>query len=415
MVVRSEPLQPPAAEFLPMLWISDASAKWPAIVSNYLAVISDRLILDPAMRSQAQQLVANLDNADAKIALLANYVQTNLTYKAIEFGRRARIPNKPADIFRNKYGDCKDHAVLLQQMLAAAGVPAQLALVSHRGPIQKAQPSLDQFDHMIVYVPGARGGCFLDCTSKGADVANAIPAGLAGQEALILDARDPGFVTIPQYPENASSVSVEQHLRLHDQTDLTVEEALTLAGVPAAYLRDYLLQIPESSRRTMLQNLTVMGDADLTDLKIDSLSIPGEPLRLHFTYSLKKQFRRSDNQIRGVLRAGFARAYLMASPVDTRLTPFQITIPLSIDFSEFIDVPAGFEAVQPESLDLKLDPRFAAGRGSARLEGNELNLNFKCRLMTGKFDASDYAAYRQTMSQALSAVEREVVFKTNGH
>jgi hypothetical protein len=300
-------------------------------------------------------------------------------------------------------------------MLVAAAVPAQLALVSHRGPIQKAQPSLDQFDHMIVYVPGAGGGHFLDCTSKGADVANAIPVGLAGQDALILDARDPRFVTIPKYLENASSVSVEQHIRLLDQTDLNVEESLTLTGVHAAYMRDYLLQVPESSRRTVLQNQMEMGDADLTDLKIDSLNIPGEPLRLHFTYSLKKQFRRSDNQIRGVPRAGFARIYLTASPVEPRLTPFEITIPLSIDFSEIVDVPAGFEAVQPESLDLKLDPRFATGDSSARVEGRQLNLHFKCRLITGRFVASDYSAYRQTMSQILSIVEREVVFKAGGH
>jgi tetratricopeptide (TPR) repeat protein len=415
MLARVEPLQPPAMDFLPMLWISDASAQWPVIVSNYLASISDRLESDPALQSRSQGLVAKLDNAETKTALLANYVQTNLTYKAIEFGRRARIPNKPADIIQNKYGDCKDHAVLLQQMLVAVGVPAQLALVSHRGSIQKDQPSLDQFDHMIVYVPAAGGGHFLDCTSKGADVANTIPVGLDGQAALILDSHDPRFVTIPKYPENASSISVEQHLHLVGQTDLAVEESLTIAGVYSTYMRDYLLQIPEASHRTMLQNQMGMGDADLTDLKIDSLSNPGEPLHLLFSYSLKKQFRLSDNQIRGVLRAGFARSYLMASPADSRLTPFVIHVPFSIDFSEFVDVPAGFKAVQPEHLDLKLDPRFATGQGSALVKSNTLNLNFKCRLMTGKFEASDYSAYRQTMSQALSFIEREVVFKADVH
>jgi len=415
IVAHAEPLQPPAAEFLPMLWISDGSATWPGIVSNYLAAISDRLEPDPALQSQSQQLVSMLDNAEAKIALLSSYVQTNLTYKAIEFGRRARIPNKPADVVRNKYGDCKDHAVLLQQMLAAAGVPAYLALVSHSGPIKKDQPSLDQFDHMIVYVPGSGGGRFLDCTSKGADVANAIPAGLAGQEALILDARNPRFVTMPQYPENASSLSVEQHFRLVDQTDLTVEESLTFAGVHAAYMRGYLLQTPEASRRTLLQNAMGMDDVDLTDLQIDSLNTPGEPLHLRFAYSIKKQFRHSDNQLRGVLRAGFARSYLTASPVDNRSTPFEINVPLTVDIRQFVAVPTGFKSVQPESLDLKLDPRFANGHGDARTEDGTVDLNFQCRLMPGKFQASDYAAYRQTMAQALSSIEREVVFNADGH
>jgi hypothetical protein len=71
--------------------------------------------------------------------------------------------------------------------------------------------------------------------------------------------------------------------------------------------------------------------------------------------------------------------------------------------------------VQPEHLDLKLDPRFATGQGSALVVSNALNLNFKCQLMPGKFEASDYSAYRQTMSQALSFIEREVVFKADEH
>jgi tetratricopeptide (TPR) repeat protein len=415
VVARWEPLQPPVANFLPMLWISGASGQWSQAASNYLASISDRLEPDAALQSQSQKLTEKLGNPDAKIALLASYVQTNLTYKAIEFGRRARIPNKPADILRNKYGDCKDHAVLLQQMLAAAGVPAQLALVSHNGPIQKDLPSLDQFDHMIVYVPGSGSGRFLDCTSKGADVAQAIPEGLSGQDALVLDARNPRFVSIPQYPANASTISVEQHLHLVDQADLAVEESLTVTGAHAAMLRDYLLEVPESSRRTMLQNWMGMNDADLTAAQIDSLTTLGEPLHLRFTYALKKQFRRSDDQLRGVLRGGFSRSYLTVSPVEQRRLPFEITIPFSLETKVFIDVPAGFHPQRPENVDLVLDPRFATGQGAARIDGQRLNLDFKCRLLAGKFKPADYAAYRQTMAQALSFLEREVVFKRDGH
>ena len=413
LVAHWEPLQPPATDFLPMLWISEGSAQWPALTTNYLAAISDRLELDPALQNQTQQLTEKLDNNESKIGVLASYVQSNLTYKAIEFGRRARIPNKPADIIRNKYGDCKDHAVLLQQMLAAAGVPAQLALVSHHGRIQKDQPSLDQFDHMIVYVQNSGDGLFLDCTSKGSDVAHAIPSGLAGQEAMILDARDPRFVVIPRYSDNASTISVEQHLRVVNQDDLSVDESLTLTGVHAAFMREYLMQIPESSRQTTLQNMMEMSDADLTDFKINSLTTTTEPLRLHFAYALKKQFHHSGDQLRGIMRAGFVRSYLTVSPVDNRMTPFEVTIPISIEAKMFIDVPGGFKADQAANTDLKLNSQFAIAQSVTRIEGGQLILHFKCSQLTGKFQAADYAPYRQTMAQALSFLEREVDFKTD--
>lgn len=413
MVTRVEPLQSSPANFLPMLWVSDASAQWPAIVSNYLASISDCLEPDPMLQNLAKSLAAKEDKPELKIALLARYVQTNLTYKAIEFGRRARIPKKPSDIIQNKYGDCKDHAVLLQQMLVAVGVPARLALVNLHGPIQTNQPSLDQFDHMIVYIPGDVGAQFLDCTSKGADVAETIPAGLAGQEALILDHSEPRFVTIPQYAQNASGISVDQHLNVIDERDLAVEESVTFAGVHADYFRDYLMQVPEASQRVALQNMTDMGDVDLLDFKIDSLDTPGKPLCLRFTYSIKKLFRGSEDRLAGLLQGGFAAAFIKAAPADARLTPFQLNIPTSLEFNVVVDVPKGFKAVQPANFELNLDPRFATGHGNVESTAGKLILKLQGHLLTGKFKATDYIAYRQTMSQILSFIEREIVFKAD--
>ncbi|HWH70777.1 MAG TPA: DUF3857 domain-containing protein, partial [Candidatus Sulfotelmatobacter sp.] len=220
VVARWESLQPLAATYLPMLWMGDATARWPALASNYLASISDRLELDPALRELARTLTAETPTRDTKIARLTRFVQTNCTYKAIEFGRRARIPNKPAQVSHNQYGDCKDHAVLLQQLLQAVDLPAHLALVSHHAPVRQDLPSLDQFDHMIVFVPEVQGGRFIDCTLKGADAARDIPLGLAGREVLILQSQNPHFATIPGYAEGASTCDLQRRLQLVNLTDV---------------------------------------------------------------------------------------------------------------------------------------------------------------------------------------------------
>jgi hypothetical protein len=415
MVARWEPLQSPAASFLPMMWIADTSARWPVLASNYIASISDRLEPDASLRDQARSLVAGLEDAEAKIAAIARHVQSNFTYKAIEFGRRARIPNKSAEIVRNKYGDCKDHSLVLQQMLEGAGVPARLALVGHRGSILKDVPSLDQFDHMIVYVPEKGGGRFVDCTDKGTDPAHAIPLGLAGREALILDAQNPHFARIPSYPEDASGIDVQRHLRLVEMADVVAEETLTLTGVHAAYLRNFLLSIPPASRRMWLQRQMGMADVELSDFKAEPLDVPSAPLRLGCTYTVKKQFHRSNDRLAGVLRAGFERSYLTADPVDHRVTPFEKTVPLSVRITVSIDVPDGFRAEQPVNQAPPLDSRFMGSLGRVRLEGSRLILEFECRQHTGKFDASEYAAYRETMALALSVLEREVVFRAEAY
>lgn len=412
LVARYEPLQPPAAAFLPMVSIADASSQWQALASNYLASIADRLQPEASVQEQARKLVAGLDSDEARIAVLTHHVQTNYTYKAIEFGRRARIPNKPAEIVRNKYGDCKDHAVLLQQMLQAVGVSARLALASHHGLVQADLPSLDQFDHMLLFLPGNAAGRFVDCTDKGGDAALAIPLGLAGRSALILDSPNSRFATIPTYPADASIIEEQRRLRLVDLSDVAVDETLTLTGAHAAYMRGYLLQVPTSSRRTVFQRLAGLAEVELSNFGAEPLETPNAPLRLHCAYTLKRQFHRSNDRLSGILRAGIVRMYLTADPVDNRLTPFEITIPLKFRSSVSLTVPEGFSAEPSADAPPKLDPRFAACQSRLRLEGPQATLDFQCRLLAGKFSPADYAAYRATMDQALSLLEREVTLKS---
>ena len=92
VVYHWEPFQPPVADYLPMLWIADKGSHWPDLVSNYLASIGDRIELPAAQREWARSLSASATNNEQKIAAVARYVQTNFSYKAIEFGRRARVP-----------------------------------------------------------------------------------------------------------------------------------------------------------------------------------------------------------------------------------------------------------------------------------------------------------------------------------
>jgi len=66
------------------------------LVTNYLASIHDRLELPAEQNKLAKQLTAHATNLTQKIDAIASYVQTNYTYRAIEFGRRARIPQNPA-------------------------------------------------------------------------------------------------------------------------------------------------------------------------------------------------------------------------------------------------------------------------------------------------------------------------------
>jgi hypothetical protein len=160
--------QPPLEDFLPFVAIASATATWPELVRNYRARIAPKLV----GCSRTKELAAAQKDADALAASIA-WIRDNLSYKAIEFGVRGVVPNTPEATLKNRWGDCKDHAVLLQQLLAERGLESKLALVSSGERLLENLPSLDQFNHMILYLPGEQR--FIDPTDSGADSGDHVP------------------------------------------------------------------------------------------------------------------------------------------------------------------------------------------------------------------------------------------------
>jgi tetratricopeptide (TPR) repeat protein len=411
LVARPEPLQPPASLCFPVLWIADRNATWPSLATNYLASIHDRLERDASTQATGVALVAGLTNEQSRLEAIVRHVQTNYTYKAIEFGRRARIPNTPAEIIHNKYGDCKDHSVLLVQLLEAAGIPARLALAASGGTVQGEFPSLDQFNHMVVYLPGVRGGQFVDCTDKGCDPTRTVPYGLAGSQALVLDGMQSRLVTVPEYSTNGSDLEVTRKITFGSSTDATVEEELKLGGLYASLLRTYLLQISPSSRRTVLERQFAHGGRNSGEFTVAGLETPGADMKISTSYPMPEPFQPENGSFTGAIRTGMERSYLEADPANKRLSPFEIRVPLNFRAVVEIKPPPGFAVEFLPISQPKLDPRFGTYESRSRMENNTLKLEVSGHQQRGTFTAKDYAIYRETMSQALSMLERGILLK----
>ena len=104
---------------------------------------------------QVAALSSSESNDLSKIGALYSYVSRQIRYVAIEIGVGGYQPHLPADVYKNKYGDCKDKASLLISMLNKIGLRGYPALVGTRGDVEAdpAAPTLATFDHMIVALP----------------------------------------------------------------------------------------------------------------------------------------------------------------------------------------------------------------------------------------------------------------------
>ena len=137
----------------------------------YQVRAKEKAAVTPAIQALAQELVqkANAQTTLDKVKVLHHWVAQNIRYLGIYVGAGGYVPHDAQSILDNRYGDCKDHVVILEALLAAVGIDSSPALINSGTAFllpKLATPGI--FDHVITYVPSLQ--MFLDSTSRFAPV-----------------------------------------------------------------------------------------------------------------------------------------------------------------------------------------------------------------------------------------------------
>ena len=110
------------------------------------------------------------NDKDRFTSMAIRFVQDEVRYLGLEIGANTHRPHPPAEVFAQRFGDCKDKALLLSAILQQNGIPAYTALVSTdtRSHLTAIAPSPEAFDHAIVAIPQSSGKYqFVDPTRSG--------------------------------------------------------------------------------------------------------------------------------------------------------------------------------------------------------------------------------------------------------
>jgi transglutaminase-like putative cysteine protease len=122
---------------------------WLGIGEWYAGLERDRLGATPDIAAKAAELTAGKTDFYDKAEAIGDFVQQKIRYVAIKLGVGGYQPHAAEDIFRGRYGDCKDKATLLSSMLSSVGIQSALLMVdTERGVIDPDDPSIVG-NHMI--------------------------------------------------------------------------------------------------------------------------------------------------------------------------------------------------------------------------------------------------------------------------
>ncbi len=131
----------------------------------YAARASPQAQVTPAIRQLAARLTTGLTDTRDRALALADWVRKHVRYVAVYVGPGGVVPHAADTVLANRYGDCKDHAVLLEALLRAAGIDSTAALLNsgtaYRLP---AVPTLGIVNHVITFIPAL--DLYIDSTAE---------------------------------------------------------------------------------------------------------------------------------------------------------------------------------------------------------------------------------------------------------
>ncbi|GAB4114556.1 MAG: DUF3857 domain-containing protein [Candidatus Caldatribacteriota bacterium] len=268
---------PPFHNIAPHIAVSSFSS-WEEIATWYDDISREQSKANADIKAKVAELIQNEDTTEGKIKAIYHYVINEIRYLGLEFGISGHMPHEAAEIYKYKYGDCKDKATLLISMLREAGIEAYYVLLRTRynGELDLNLPSF-QFDHAIAAVKLNGKLVFLDGTAENYGFGD-LPAMDQGVWAMVLMNGKGEFKQIPIYPAEKNQRARKIKLYLQADGSLKGEASLLQTGLFAAYYRSLFRDLGEIKRKELIQNslssscpgsvLEEFSFSDLTNLNL---------------------------------------------------------------------------------------------------------------------------------------------------
>jgi Domain of Unknown Function with PDB structure (DUF3857)/Transglutaminase-like superfamily len=290
------------------------SESWESLGRWYAGLTADRRVAGAEITARARELTAGKSDFDGKLRALASFVQTDVRYVAIEIGIGGYQPHAANDIFRFRYGDCKDKATLLSSMLQEVGIRSEYVLIhTVRGVTQPDFPSA-LFNHAILAIelPG----------DSRPESYGAVVASKAGKKYLIFDPTDTftpigqlrsdlqdsyallvtgsggELIHTPLLSPGANTLLRAGHFMLTSDGTLSGEVTETISGDHASRLRSAMIHSNDAQRMQQVEqhlNRSVQGFT-LQGLDVQQLRELQQNLVLTYKFTTPQY-----GQVRGTL------------------------------------------------------------------------------------------------------------------
>lgn len=428
--IPSHPSRSALAARVVVGWSSDSSqeisAAWKALGAWTTKLEAGRPDPSPEITAQTQQLIAGAPDYYTKLSRITEYIQKNIRYFIVVRGIGGLQAHPASDIFRNRYGDCKDKTTLLISMLQVAGIHAFYVPVDdRRGVVDPQSPSLVG-DHMItaIEVPGgvedkrlqavvtAKDGkryLIFDPTDERTPVGN-LRADLQGSYGLLSAGDASQVIELPVLPPEASGTEMRGTFTLAADGTLTGAVDTQHKGPEGADLRMFLKYTDEKERHDAFETMVAHDLPGMTLNSLEFVQPPAldKPLEMHFKVTAPQYAHQAGTML--LVRTRVFGSHTLEFDNKTRTVPFDLDATGHWHDSFDIALPAGYVVDEtPDPVDIDMD--FASYHSSVTAKDATLHYERTYEMKKVELPASRAVDFRKLESGILADERGTAVLK----
>jgi hypothetical protein len=358
----------------------------------------------------------------AKLRASYTFVSRQVRYVAIEIGIGGFEPHPAAEVFRNRYGDCKDKATLLLTMLDHIGLRGYPALVGTRGDVEADPkvPTLATFDHMIVALPvpaelqpTVQGLSSYDAESKILWIDPTSDIDPLGQ----LPEMDQGVFALISYPDRGELRRIPEMTAEQNGTEYRAELRLGPEGNGTATVEERYVGALDAARHTFYHDLSqdqirqnfdervtrYASQAAFRQGTVTGIEDTGGPIVENFSFAGTFASASAGGSwfFQPLFLAGIALPEMSVRP---RVLPLELGIPYHVRGQYRVELPLGM-TVAGVPKRTSLESEFGSLQAEYTVNGNAVITTETLSFTLSQVPAEKYEAFRQFVN-AVRRVEQ---------
>ena len=402
------------------------AGSWRGVGEWYEKLSSDRKAANAEITAKAAELVAGKNDFYDRAEAITEFVQKEIRYFVIEKGIGGLQPHPAAEIFHNRYGDCKDKATLLAAMLSSVGLHSDIVLVhTNRGFVDPEAPS-SLGNHAIgaIEIPKgyenaklrsvvlAKSGkryLIVDPTWEKTPFGQ-LESNLQGGYGVLVEGHQSEVLALPVLSPALNTVSRSAHMQLGADGSLKGSIVEKRFGDLSERRRMLYAEGDAKQQKTEMDRILGrdFGSFEVSDMKVENAAALNKDLTTSYHLSAQRYARTMGPLL--MVRPRVLGSEGMATDRKERKVPIDLSGTLTAKDDFTIELPEGY-AVDEMPEPVKLDMDFASYESASQLTGNSLHYTRTYTVRKVTLPANRYADVQKMASVIEADEQSHAVFK----